>query len=163
MTFRCIAMPSETAARFRASGADSFDNPVRRMTAATDTGYFCRHCLAQPGKGHDVLLGSYNVERPRGHYWSPSPIFLRAGECSRFDGSDQIPAAVRAISLVNVRPYDADERLLYDLNDVTTGDRLMPLLEKCLADPRTRYANIHTGRPGCFLCRAENTSPAWPG
>ena len=33
------------------------------------------------------------------------------------------------------------------------GAYLAPLLERCLADPRTRYANIHTGRPGCFLCR----------
>jgi hypothetical protein len=125
------------------------------MTANADSGFFCRHCLAQPGKGNGVLLGSYNVDRPRGHYWSPSPVFLCAAGCARYTHESDIPPAVSAVSLVDVRPYDADERLLYDLNDVTTGDRLAPLLARCLADPRTAYANIHTGRPGCFLCRAE--------
>jgi hypothetical protein len=158
MKFRCMAMTTEAVNRLRDSGIDDFDNPVRRMTAVADTGFFCRHCLAQPGKGRDILLGSYNVARPKGHYWSPSPIFLCAAACERFERDDEIPPAVRAIQLVNVRPYDADERLLYDLNDTTTGDHLQPLLERCLADPRTEYVNIHTGRPGCFLCRVERSS-----
>jgi len=155
MNFRCVAMDTETAKRFRTSGVDDFENRVRLMTAAADTGYFCRHCLAQPGKGRQVFLASYNVGRPKGHYWSPSPVFICADDCRHFDAEGEIPPALRAVSLVNVRPYDAEERLLYDLNDVTTGDRLQPLLERALADDRTDYLNIHTGRPGCFLCRVQ--------
>jgi hypothetical protein len=45
--------------------------------------------------------------------------------------------------------------MLYDLNDTVTGDRLAPLLQRCLEDERTAYLNVHTGRPGCFLCRVE--------
>ena len=155
MNFRCFAIDTATAERFRASRVDDFANPVRAITADADTGYFCRHSLAQPGKGRPVLLGSYNVARPKGHYWSPSPIFICANACPRFDSDARIPPAVRAISLVSARPYDAEERLLYDLNDTTTGDRLAPLLDRCLADERTHYVNIHTGRPGCFLCRVQ--------
>lgn len=155
MKFRCIAMPSETADRFRRSDEDDFHNALRHVTAAADEGYFCRHCLAQPGKGYPVLLGSWNIQPPRGHYWQPSPIFLCAKSCERFEQDDMVPPAVRAIQLVNARPYDADDRLLYDLNDTVTGDRLRPLVQRCLEDPRTRYVNIHTGRPGCFLCRVE--------
>ena len=66
-----------------------------------------------------------------------------------------IPPAVRVIQLVNARPYDAEDRLLYDMNDTVTGDRLEPLVQRCLQDPRTHYVNIHIGRPGCFLCRVE--------
>jgi hypothetical protein len=95
------------------------------------------------------------VQPPSGHYWQPSPIFLCADACERFDEEDVIPPAVRAIQLVNARPYDAEDRLLYDLNDTTTGDRLGQLVARCLDDPRTRYVNIHTGRPGCFLCHIE--------
>jgi hypothetical protein len=84
MSFRYVAMPTETADRFRQSGVDDFRNPVRRLTADADEGYFCRHCLAQPGKGHDVLLASWNVEPPKGHFWQPSPIFLCAEPCERF-------------------------------------------------------------------------------
>jgi hypothetical protein len=155
MRFHCVAMPTETADRFRHSGIDDFHNPLRQLTAQADEGYFCRHCLAQPGKGHEVLLGSYDVEQPKGHYWQPSPVFLCAEGCARFARDGMIPPAVRAIQLVNARPYDAEGRLLYDLNDTVTGDRLAPLVDRCLADSRTRYVNIHTGRPGCFLCRVE--------
>ena len=155
MKFECIAMRSETANRFRDSGVDDFDNPVRTLTAAADTGYFCRHCLGQPGKGNDAVLGSYNIDEPKGHYWSPSPVFLCRVRCERFQRENEIPPAIRAIQLVNLRPYDGDDRMLYDLNDTTTGDRLAPLLARCLADERTRYVNVHTGRPGCFLCRME--------
>jgi hypothetical protein len=157
MNFRCIAMPNETVDRFRHSGVDDFHNPIARLTADADKGYFCRHCLAQPGKGHEVLLGSWNVEPPKGYYWQPSPIFLCAEACTRFEQEDAIPAAVQAIQLVNARPYNSEDRLLYDLNDTVTGDRLAPLVQRCLEDPRTRYVNIHTGRPGCFLCRVERS------
>src|SRR5262249_6218708 len=53
------------------------------------------------------------------------------------------------------RGEHGDDFMLYDLNDTVTGDRLAPPVKHCLGDPRTRYVNIHTGRPGCFLCRAE--------
>ena len=154
MRFRYMALASAKADQFRTSGGDDFGNPVRTLTADADIGYFCRHCLGQAGKGRSVLLGSYNVEQPKGHYWQPSPIFIHDESCPRFEG-DEIPAALRAIQLINVRPYDRDDRILYDLNDTTTGDRLEALLARCFADERTRFANIHTGRPGCFLCRVE--------
>jgi hypothetical protein len=155
MKFRYVAMPTETADRFRQSGVDDFRNPLRQLTAHADEGYFCRHCLAQPGRGNQVLLGSYNVKPPNGHYWQPSPIFFCAEGCQRFERDDTIPPAVRAIQLVNARPYDGEDRLLYDLNDTVTGDRLASLVQRCLEDSRTRYVNIHTGRPGCFLCHVE--------
>ena len=155
MRFRCIAMPTARAEQFRRSSTDDFGNPVRALTAEADQGYFCRHCLAQGGKGRSVLLASYNVEAPKGHYWQPSPIFIHDSSCERYEDEGAIPLAVRAIQLVNVRPYDRDDRMLYDLNDTVTGDRLEALLERCFADERTRFANIHTGRPGCFFCRVE--------
>ncbi|HWE73200.1 MAG TPA: DUF1203 domain-containing protein [Stellaceae bacterium] len=157
MRLRYVAMPTETAERFRMSGTDDFNNPVRAVTADSDVGYFCRHCLAQPGKGQDVLLGSYDPGQPKGHYWQPSPIFVHDGACPRYEES-ALPPAVRAIQLVNVRPYDASDRMLYHLNDTVTGDRIEALLERCFADERTRFANVHTGRPGCFLCRVERAS-----
>lgn len=155
MRFRVFAMTTEKADQFRRSRIDDFGNAVRELTAEADTGYFCRHCLGQAGKGRSVLLASYNVEQPRAHYWQPSPIFIHAESCPRFEHDNEIPPAIRAIQLVNARPYDRDDMMLYDLNDTVTGDRLEPLLQRCLADERTAYVNVHTGRPGCFLCRVE--------
>jgi hypothetical protein len=155
MRLHYFAMPTATAERFRTSGSDDFGNPVRALTADADTGYFCRHCLGQGGKGRAVLLGSYNIAQPKGHYWQPSPIFIHDNSCPRYDDDAAIPLAIRAIQLVNVRPYDRGDRMLYDLNDTATGDRLEALLDRCFGDERTRFANIHTGCPGCFLCRVE--------
>jgi hypothetical protein len=158
MALRYLAMPTATAERFRRSGVDDFDNPLRAVTAESDHGYFCRHCLAQPEKGSAVLLGSYDIGQPKGHYWQPSPIFIHDGSCAHYEDEGALPAAVRAVQLVNVRPDDASDLMLYDLNDSVTGDRIAALLERCFANERTRFANIHTGRPGCFLCRVERAS-----
>ena len=45
--------------------------------------------------------------------------------------------------------------MLYDLSDVAEGDAVDALVARCLEDDRTAYANIHTARFGCFLCRIE--------
>jgi hypothetical protein len=33
--------------------------------------------------------------------------------------------------------------------------RFLAVIAGALADRRTDYVNIHTARPGCFLCRVE--------
>ena len=57
--------------------------------------------------------------------------------------------------LVSVRAYDARDFCLYDLGDVRDGREIDALLARALADRRTDFVNIHTARPGCFLCRVE--------
>jgi hypothetical protein len=54
-----------------------------------------------------------------------------------------------------VRAYDADDMCIYALGDVCDGTDVERLLERALTDRRTDYVNIHTARPGCFLCRVE--------
>jgi hypothetical protein len=44
---------------------------------------------------------------------------------------------------------------LYDLGQVCEGKDVAAPLLRALADPRTRFANIHTARPGCWLAAAE--------
>jgi len=65
-----------------------------------------------------------------------------------------IPEIVRN-RLVSVRAYDANDFCLYDLGDVGDGREIESLLDRALADRRTDFVNIHTARPGCFLCRVE--------
>ena len=93
MNFRCIAMDTAVADRFRLSGTDDAGNTIVRWMSDKDTGFFCRHCLSQPGKGREMLLANYYVEPPKGVYWSPSPIFVHAdGEaCHRFGQRERDP------------------------------------------------------------------------
>jgi hypothetical protein len=152
--FRCVAIPTETAARWRATGRDDRAQVLHRRMV-DGPGFPCRHCLQLGELGETMLLGSYDLPHPRGVYWTPSPVFLHARDCARFDAPDAIAPTVLANGLVSVRSYDADEMCLYDLGAVSVGREVAPLLARTLEDPRTRFVNIHTARPGCWLAAVE--------
>ena len=152
--FRCVAIPTETAARWRASGRDDRGQPLHRRVV-DGPGFPCRHCLHLGEAGEAMLLGSYDLPHPRGVYWTPSPIFLHARDCRRFAAINEIAPVVLANGLVSVRSYDAEEMCLYDLGAVGEGREVAPLLARALEDPRTRFVNIHTARPGCLLTAVE--------
>ena len=152
--FRCLPIETETAERFRRTGLDDRGQPLHRRVLQAP-GSTCRYCL-QPGKpGEVMLLGSYDLPHPQGVYWTPSPIFLHAEACPRFEATNTIAPTVAANPMVSVRSYDAEELCLYDLGQVCAGEAVAGPLERALADPRTRYINIHTAKPGCMLCRVE--------
>jgi hypothetical protein len=152
--FKCIPISTASAERFRTTGADENGNELRRREPAADSRCPCRHCLAYAQEGQLMLLGSYNLPRPRGVYWTPSPIFVHAEACSRYDRVNHIPDIVRG-ALVSVRAYDSEDQCLYDLGHVCDGADVDEALLRALSDPRTDFVNIHTAKPGCMLCRAE--------
>lgn len=150
--FRCVPMDTDAADRFRESGVDDSGNRVHRQVA--DHPSPCRHCLADAVPGDAVLLGSHHFGRPKGIYWTPSPIFVHDQRCAPFGLANVIPEIVRN-RLVSVRAYDSNDFCLYDLGDVSEGKDADWLIDRALADRRTVFVNIHTARPGCFLCRVE--------
>src|SRR5215472_618750 len=110
--FRCIPMDTANAIRFRQTDRDDAGNSLHRMIA--DHSAPCRHCLAEAAIGTTVLLGSYHFGRPNGVYWTPSPIFLHAEPCERFEQANIVPEIIRN-RLVSVRAYDPDDMCLYEL------------------------------------------------
>jgi len=150
-TFQCIPMPTETAGRFRRTGLDDNGNTLRRMTATAEGGFPCRHCLQLGVAGEEMLLGSYNLPRPRGIYWTPSPVFVHASACARFEAPGQVAPTITANGLVSVRAYDGADQCIYDLGVVCAGPEAEVPLARALADPRTAFVNVHTARPGCLL------------
>jgi hypothetical protein len=162
--FRCLPIPTETAARWRATGRDDRGNPLIRRVV-DGPGFPCRHCLRLGKPGETMLLGSYDLPRPQGVYWTPSPIFLHEAPCPAFDAQDEIAPIVLANGIVSVRAYDADDLCLYDLGAISEGPNAAPILARALADPRTRHVNIHTARPGCLLTAVEKlpSQPALTG
>ena len=153
--FQCIAIPTETAERFRRTGMDDNGNALRRMQATADGGFPCRHCLRLAGPGEAMLLGSYNLPRPLGIYWTPSPIFVHAEPCVRFAAEDEVAEIIGENSLVSVRAYDDADQCLYDLGQVCPGAEVDAPLQRALADARTAFVNVHTARPGCMLSLVE--------
>jgi hypothetical protein len=153
--FRCIAIQTETADRFRSTGRDDNGNTLRSMPA-TELGSFpCRHCLSFALPGETMLLGSYNLPRPTGIYWTPSPIFVHAEACSRFSAENTVAPIIAQGVLVSVRAYDQADQCVYDLGQVCAGVEVNAPLERALSDPRTAFVNVHTARPGCLLSRVE--------
>lgn len=152
--FRCQPVATDTAARWRATGRDDRGLPLHRRVA-DGPGFPCRHCLRLAAPGEAMLLGSYALPQPQGVYWTPSPIFLHAEDCPRFAAEDEIAPIVLANGLVSVRSYDADALCLYDLGAVCEGAAVSAPLMRALSDPRARWINIHTARPGCLLTAVE--------
>ena len=153
--FRCVPVPTETADRFRRTGLDDNGNVLRRVEASGADGFPCRHCLRFAAPGDAMLLGSYNLPRPRGIYWTPSPVFLHAEPCTRFAAENEIAPIVRRGVLVSVRAYDGADQCIYDLGQVCAGAAVDAPLAGALDDPRTAFVNVHTARPGCLLSRVE--------
>ena len=156
--FKCIPVPTEIAERFRATSVDDNGNTLRRVLASGTTGSPCRHCLRFALPGEVMLLGSYNLPRPQGIYWTPSPIFLHAEPCDRFDDANVLAPIVADGELVSLRSYDKADQCLYDLGYVGPGKEVAALLDRRLADPRTAFIMVHTARPGCMLTRIERAS-----
>jgi hypothetical protein len=156
--FRCIPITTEIAERFRRTGVDDNGNTLRRMEATTASGFPCRHCLRCAAPGETMLLGSYNLPRPHGIYWTPSPIFLHAESCPRFDAENQVAPIIRANALVSVRAYDSADQCIYDLGQVCPGENVDAPLAAAFDDMRTAFVNVHTARPGCLLSRVERAA-----
>ena len=156
--FRCIPITTEIAERFRRTGVDDHGNTLRRIEATNEGGFPCRHCLRCAAPGEIMLLGSYDLPRPQGIYWTPSPIFLHAQSCPRFDAENQVAPIVRANALVSVRAYDSADQCIYDLGQVCPGEAVDAPLAAALGDTRTEFVNIHTARPGCLLSRVERVA-----
>lgn len=153
--FRCVAIETAVASRLRRTGRDDRGDLVRRSVAASDTSAPCRHCLRYAAEGDAMLLASYDLPRPRGVYWTPSPVFIHAKNCARFDQPNVVAPSVRSNSLVSIRAYDAEDLCLYELGAVASEGAVDAPLARALDDPRTAFVNIHTARPGCWLCRVE--------
>ncbi len=102
-----------------------------------------------------MILGSYNLPRPRGIYWTPSPIFVHAQECPEFTTQDEVAPIIAGGTLVSVRAYDRTDQCVYELGQVCAGADVHGPLQGALADTRTAFVNVHTARPGCLLSRVE--------
>lgn len=155
--FRCVPMDTESALRFRATRIDDRGGPAHARIV-DGPGFPCRHCLKLGKPGEEMLLVSWDLPRPLGPYWSPSPVFLHAQDCERAAVEDVLPETVTANMIVSLRHYDAEGMCLYDLGMVAAGDAVEAPLRERLADPRVAFINIHTARPGCWLCSVERTA-----
>lgn len=154
--FRCVPMDTQSAQRFRATRMDDRGGPAHSRIV-DGPGFPCRHCLKLGEIGEEMLLVSWDLPRPIGPYWTPSPVFVHLRDCVRAEVEDALPETVRENMIVSLRHYDAAGMCLYDLGMVSAGDAVEESVRRNLEDPRVAFINIHTARPGCWLCSVERS------
>lgn len=127
-------------------GADVETIGGRLTTVSESNTAPCRRCLTDAQPGDDVFLVSYdpfNVDSP---YRCASPVFVHAGDCERYEGSE-IPEQQRR-RLLSVRSFDADA-MMHEA-EVVDGTDLDAALDKMFADEAVEFIHVHNAKPGCF-------------
>lgn len=150
--FRCIPIATASADSFRASGSDDAGNTLIRREPGPDSRCPCRHCLEYGKSGQSMLLGSFNLPRPRGVYWTPSPIFVHAERCGRYERVNHIPEIIQE-ALISLRAYDAEDLCIYELGCAGDGLAISEPLQRALADCEPRSST--STRQNLAACSVE--------
>lgn len=149
---RYTAIPSETAAAFRAGKLDSYGNaPERQLSPG---GMPCRHCLCLIEEGQPMLLLAYRPFPTLQPYAETGPIFIHAEECSRFDAGDAIPPMLTSPDYI-VRGYGSDDRIIYGTGAVTPTSQITSRATELLARDDIAYLHVRSARNNCYQCRVD--------
>ena len=150
--YRCIAIRTEDAERFRRAEKDDFGHRIQRLTL--DRAYPCRHCLREASAKNGMLLLSYQTPKPQSVYGQPTAVFLCAHACERFEQPNTIADIVNN-RLVSFRAFRDDGMMIYDANRIGEGGNYDPIVRMMFGRDDVAYINAHTAKAGCMLCHIE--------
>ena len=150
--YRCVAIRTEDAERFRRAEKDDFGHRIQRLTL--DRAYPCRHCLREASAKNGVLLLAYQAPKPQSVYGQPTAAFLCAHACERFEQPNTIADIVNN-RLVSFRAFRDDGMMIYDANRIGEGGNYDPIVRMILDRNDVAYVNAHTAKAGCMLCHIE--------
>ena len=153
MRFKVTALDSTAAETYRdelASGART-----GRQVTLVESGAPCRHCLRPGAIGEEMLLLTHQPFTGDSPYAVPSPIFIHAGACARYETSDELPLLLRN-GLRAVRSYDSRHDLID--GEVVAGADLESSIDRLFEDERAAYVHIHSATAGCFTCRVDRAA-----
>ncbi|MEO8310757.1 MAG: DUF1203 domain-containing protein [Caldimonas sp.] len=125
---------------------------IRRIRAATDSGYPCRVSLVEAEAGDELLLLPFEHQPGNSPYRASGPIYVRVGARQRVIAAGEVPELVRRRQ-ISLRAYDADHMIVNA--EVCDGEAVGAEIERQLADPLVRYLHLHNAKRGCFSCRVE--------
>ena len=148
-TYRCVALSTDDALRYRAAAVDDFGHSIQRVVAQKT--YPCRHCLREASGANGMLLLSHQAPEPRSVYGHPTAIFLCAQGCARFDEPDAIPDIVRNRH-VSLRAFKSDGMMLYDANELVQREGHDAAIRRIFECKAVAFINAHTAKAGCMLC-----------
>ena len=154
--YRVLPIPDEIADAARATlRSPQYGHPAHVETA---TGYGpCRSCLTTFREGaEERLLFTYDAFAGIDPYPEPGPIFVHRERCTPHAG-DGFPSGLRGLPLTLEAFGDAR----WMLRREHVGEREpAALVAELLAIPEVLYLQVRNREAGCFIARAEATSPA---
>jgi hypothetical protein len=151
-TYRCIALSTLDAMRYRTATTDDFGYPIQRLHRGES--YPCRHCLREASGEDGMLLLSYQTPEPRSVYGHPTAIFLCARDCARFEEPDAVPEIVLNRQ-VSFRAFRTDGAMLYNANELADGGSHDAAIRRILGRSDVAFINVHTAKAGCMLCQVQ--------
>lgn len=151
-TYRCIALSTLDAIRYRSATTDDFGYAIERFDRHET--YPCRHCLCEASGKQGMLLLSYQAPEPRSVYGHPTAIFLCARDCIRFDSVDDVPEIV-SNRQVSFRAFRADGAMMYHANELVEGAGHDAAIRRIFSCDEVAFINAHTAKAGCMLCHIE--------
>jgi hypothetical protein len=125
---------------------------VDRVVADAPSGYPCRRCLHDAAPGDELLLLGYDPFRVASPYAGRGPVYVHAGGCPAHADDGELPPAVAARTVLSVRGYDADGRLV-DTDVLAPG--ALRARAAAMLEGDADFVHVHAAGAGCFLARMD--------
>jgi len=152
MSFRVLGLsPDQFRPLFDMSDAELRGLGACRVIA-DDPLMPCRVSMEHAELGEELLLLNFEHQPANTPYRATHAIYVRKVAHQAFDAVDTIPE-VLASRLLAIRAFDA-QHMMIDA-EVCEGAQAAEMFERFLANPRTRYLQVHNARRGCYAARVE--------
>ena len=152
MSFQFHALPPEPFAPLFALDDDALQaRGMRRVRATAPTGFPCRVSLADAAPGESLVLLNHLHHDVSTPFRASGPVYVREHATRAQPAPGEVPAFLR-VRVLSLRGYSADGML--QQADVVDGSGIEGALATLLANEAVAYIDVHSAKPGCFLCRA---------
>ncbi len=152
MSFRVLGLsPDQFRPLFAMSDAELHRLGARRVIA-DDPSMPCRVSMEHAELGEELLLLNFEHQPANTPYRATHAIYVRKAADRTFEAVDTIPE-VLASRLLAIRAFDA-QHMMIDA-EVCEGTQAAEMFKRFLANPQTRYLQVHNARRGCYAARVE--------
>ena len=152
MSFRVLGLsPDQFRPLFAMSDAELHRLGARRVIA-DDPSMPCRVSMEHAELGEELLLLNFEHQPANTPYRATHAIYVRKVADRTFEAVDTIPE-VLASRLLAIRAFDS-QHMMIDA-EVCEGTQAAEMFERFLANPQTRYLQVHNARRGCYAARVE--------
>ncbi len=152
MSFRVLGLsPDQFRPLFAMSDAELHRLGARRVIA-DDPSMPCRVSMEHAELGEELLLLNFEHQPANTPYRATHAIYVRKAADRTFEAVDTIPE-VLASRLLAIRAFDG-QHMMIDA-EVCEGTQAAEMFERFLANPQTRYLQVHNARRGCYAARVE--------